>query len=106
MSESLQAVLRRVLALGVAVLMLATLSAIAVVRADNRNGKNTSLASGTSGSTPGAGNSSPGEVSQGEAASTGAATASGPAAASGATSSGGSRAQVLGSQVTRPASTG
>ncbi|MBV8959579.1 MAG: ABC transporter substrate-binding protein [Actinobacteria bacterium] len=102
MPESAQAALRRLLALGVAMLMLATLSAIAVVRADNRNAKNTSLASGNAGSTSGASGSSSGDVSQGQA-SAGAASASGPAASSSSGSStGGGSAQVLGSQVTRP----
>jgi len=102
MPDSVQGALRRGLAFGVAILMLATLSAIAVVRADNRNGKNTNLASGNASNTSGSGGSSSNGGSSGDVSS-GAATASGPAAAASSGSSGNSNnAQVLGSQVTRP----
>src|SRR5690348_13889684 len=100
MTQTTEAIVRKLIALGTAAMMVASLSAIAVVRADHRNG--TKLASGKStgqvqgldnGGSSG-GNESSGATGEGAASATGAsggaaagATGAATGAAKGATGS-------------------
>lgn len=85
MRENLEAVLQKVLSISVAATLVATLSALAVVRADNRTSSNLTASGGQSGTVSGQGAEVlGGQVTGGDQATTGAAAGGSAAAGSGA----------------------
>ena len=93
MRENLEAVLQKVLSIGVAATLVATLSALAVVRADNRTDSNLTASGGQSGTFSGQGAEVLGEqITGGDQATTGAAAGGSAAAGSGGSAAAGGAA--------------